>query len=63
MPYSDVFRKDMERGHIVYYGENSAIIQQHIREAVESVMLAGRSPEAALKVLKLKAQEVLEEEW
>lgn len=62
MPYSDVFRKDMERGHIVYYGENSAIIQQHIREAVESVMLAGRSPEAALQVLKLKVQEVLEEE-
>jgi multiple sugar transport system substrate-binding protein len=62
MPYSDVFQKDMERGHIVYYGENSAIIQQHIREAVESVMLAGISPADALKVLKTNVQEVLEEE-
>jgi multiple sugar transport system substrate-binding protein len=61
MPYSDVFKKDMERGHVVYYGENSAKIQQHIREAVESVMLAGTSPEEALKQLKRKAQEALEE--
>jgi len=53
----------MERGHIVYYGENSAIIQQHIREAVESVMLVGRTPEATLQILKLKVQEVLEEEY
>jgi multiple sugar transport system substrate-binding protein len=61
MPYSDVFKKDMERGHVVYYGENSAKIQQHVREAVESVMLAGTSPEEALKQLKRKAQEALEE--
>jgi len=51
----------MERGHVVYYGENSAKIQQHIREAVESVMLAGVSPDEALKNLKRKAQETLEE--
>jgi len=61
MPYSDVFKKDMERGHVVYYGENSAKIQQHVRGAVESVMLSGASPEEALKVLKRKAQETLEE--
>jgi multiple sugar transport system substrate-binding protein len=51
----------MERAHIVYYGENSAKIQQHIREAVESVMLAGASPEKALAKLKRRAQEALEE--
>jgi multiple sugar transport system substrate-binding protein len=61
MPYSEVFKKDMERGHVVYYGENSAKIQQHIREAVESVMLAGVAPEEALKTLRRKAQETLEE--
>jgi multiple sugar transport system substrate-binding protein len=61
MPYANVFKEDMERGHIVYYGENSAKIQDHIREAVESVMLAGASPEAALEKLKRKAQEALEE--
>lgn len=62
MPYSDVFKGDMERGHVVYYGANSAKIQQHIREAVESVMLAGESPESALKKLRRRAQEALEEE-
>jgi len=61
MPYSDVFKKDMERGHVVYYGENSAKIQEHVRGAVESVMLSGMSPEEALKNLKRKAQEALEE--
>ena len=62
MPYSDVFKNDMERGHVVYYGANSAKIQQHVREAVESVMLAGAAPEAALEKLKRKAQEALEED-
>jgi len=61
MPYSDVFTNDMAKGHIVYYGENSAKIQSHIREAVESVMLAGSSPEDALQTLKRKVQEVLDE--
>jgi multiple sugar transport system substrate-binding protein len=61
MPYSSVFKGDMERGKIVYYAGNSAKIQQHIREAVESVMLAGSSPEKALKNLKRKAQETLDE--
>ena len=61
MPYSEVFTNDMAKGHIVYYGENSAKIQSHIREAVESVMLAGVSPEDALKTLRRKVQEVLDE--
>lgn len=61
MPYSEVFRNDMSKGHIVYYGADSAKIQSHIREAVESVMLAGVSPEDALKTLRRKVQEVLEE--
>ncbi len=62
MPYSSVFKADMERGHIVYYAGNSAKIQQHIREAVESVMLAGSSPEEAVKNLRRKVQEALDEE-
>jgi multiple sugar transport system substrate-binding protein len=61
MPYSSVFKGDMERGHVVYYGENSAKIQDHIRGAVESVMLSGVSPQEALKNLRRKAQEALEE--
>ena len=61
MPVSNVFKGDMERGHVVYYGENSAKIQEHIRGAVESVMLSGISPQEALKNLRRKAQEALDE--
>ena len=61
MPYSDVFTKDMQRGHIVYYGANSAALQTLIRAAVESVMLAGETPERALAILKEAAQELLDD--
>ncbi|ORC36990.1 ABC transporter substrate-binding protein [Marispirochaeta aestuarii] len=62
MPYSDVFRDDMENGHIVYYGENSAKMQELIKQAVESVMLSGVSSEKAYATLKAEAQELLDEE-
>ena len=61
MPYSDVFTKDMARGHIVYYGANSAQLQNLIRAAVESVMLSGETPEKALATLKTAAQELINE--
>lgn len=60
-PYADVFADDMERGHIVYYAENSARMQDLIREAIESVMLSGVSPEQALSSLKVSAQELLDQ--
>ncbi|MDR2111298.1 MAG: extracellular solute-binding protein [Spirochaetaceae bacterium] len=62
MPYSDVFTKDMQRGHIVYFGANSAELQSLIRAAVESVMLSGETPERALAVLKAAAQELIDEQ-
>jgi multiple sugar transport system substrate-binding protein len=61
MPYSKVFADDMEKGHIVYYGANSAKMQELVREAVESVMLSGVAPEKALSSLKVKAQELLDQ--
>ncbi|MBB6482122.1 extracellular solute-binding protein [Spirochaeta isovalerica] len=62
IPYADVFASDMEKGNIVYYAENSAKIQELIKEAIEGVMLSGISPEKALASLKVKAQEVLDQE-
>ena len=62
VPYSDVFTKDFERGHIVYYGKSSAEFQTLIRSAVESVMLSGVTPEKALATLKTAAQELLDEQ-
>ena len=61
IPYADVFAGDMEKGHIVYYAENSAKMQELLKEAIESVMLSGIAPEKALESLKTKAQELLEE--
>lgn len=62
IPYSEVFTKDFERGHIVYYGKNSAELQTLIRTAVESVMLSGVTPEKALATLKTAAQELIDEQ-
>ncbi len=62
MPYSDVFTKDFDRGHIVYYGSASAEFQTLVRGAVESVMLSGETPEKALATLKRAAQELLDEQ-
>ena len=59
IPYTDVFAGDMEKGHVVYFAENSAKMQDLIREAVESVMLAGVDPQKALATLKTKAQEIM----
>lgn len=62
MPYSDVFIKDMDRAHMIYYGPKSAELQTLIRNAVESVMLSGVSPEKALAMLKASAQELVDEQ-
>ncbi|MCK9524265.1 MAG: extracellular solute-binding protein [Proteobacteria bacterium] len=62
MPYSQIFIDDMERAHMVYYGENSDEIQTQIRYAVESVMLSGVSPEKALATLRAAVQEIIDEQ-
>ncbi len=61
MPFSDVFSADMERGHIVYFGAESAKLQELIKGAVESVMLSGVAPEKALETLRAEAQELLDD--
>ncbi|MCK4515131.1 MAG: ABC transporter substrate-binding protein, partial [Spirochaetaceae bacterium] len=61
-PYAEVFAQDMERGNIVYFAENSSRMQELIKEAVEAVMLSGESPEKALASLRVKAQELLDQQ-
>lgn len=62
MPYSDVFRSDLEKAHIVYYGANSPKIDALLKTAVESVMMGAAEPEKALADLKKSVQEVLNEQ-
>lgn len=59
LPYSEVFIKDMERGHIVYYAENANKIQDALKTAVNGVMLEGIAPEAAYEKLKETVQKFI----
>ncbi len=61
MPYSDVFKSDLEKSSIVYYAENSSKIDSLLKTAVESVMLSGVTPEKALADLKKSVQETIDE--
>jgi multiple sugar transport system substrate-binding protein len=61
MPYSDVFKSDLEKGSIVYYAENSPKINTLLKTVVESVMLSGVTPEKALETLKRDLQAVINE--
>ena len=62
MPFSDVFAKDMAAAHIVYYGASSSKIDSLLKEAFESVMLAGVEPQKALDKLRKDVMEVLSDE-
>ncbi|HEY8541406.1 MAG TPA: extracellular solute-binding protein, partial [Pseudothermotoga sp.] len=61
-PYAKVFLEDMEKAHIVPLHPKGPQFEQLIKEAVESVMLTTTTPEEALKTLKKKANELLQEE-
>jgi len=61
MPYSDVFMKDFDAAKIVYIGKGSSRLNALLKEAFESVMLAGAEPKAALDKLRKSAQAVLDE--
>ena len=58
MPYSKVFADDMARAHIVYYGANSAALQNLIKKAVESAMLQNVPSDRVLATLKKDATDL-----
>jgi multiple sugar transport system substrate-binding protein len=61
-PYSDVFTKDLAAAHMVYYGASSSKLDSLLKEAFESVMVAGVEPQKALDKLRKDANAVLAEE-
>ena len=61
MPYSAVFAKDLAAGHMVYYGAASSKIDALLKEAFESVMLAGVDPQKALEKLRAGVEAALAE--
>jgi multiple sugar transport system substrate-binding protein len=62
MPYSNVFKADLEKAPIVYYGASSLLINNLVKEAVESVMLQKTAPEKAVETLRTKVQQALDEQ-
>lgn len=58
-PYSDVFRKDFARSHIVYFEKGASEIQSAINSAIKQVMLQGVDPSAAYDSLQKTVKEIL----
>ncbi|MCL2834079.1 MAG: extracellular solute-binding protein, partial [Treponema sp.] len=48
IPFSGVFAKDLEKGKLVYYAENSSAINDRMRAAVEAAMLLGEDSRSVL---------------
>jgi multiple sugar transport system substrate-binding protein len=61
IPYSQVFTDEMERAQVVYYAEDSAELQELVREAVESVMYGRATPEKAYVRLRTFAQAIIDD--
>ena len=59
MKYSDVFKYDFSRSHILYYGKNAAAIQTAIDTAIKNVMISDVSPADAYKQLQASVLEYL----
>ncbi|MGD1816275.1 MAG: ABC transporter substrate-binding protein [Pleomorphochaeta sp.] len=62
IPYSDVFKEDMEHATISYYDEYSSAIEDKMKTAFEKVMLQGEDPEKVLVEFRADVQEILDQE-
>jgi len=60
-PYADVFAADMARSKSVMLHELNPQFDELLKEAIESVMLTGVTPQQALDTLRRKANELLQE--
>ena len=59
MPFSDVFKADFARSHVLYYGKNAPAIQIAIDTAIKNVMISNVSPADAYKQLQASVLEYL----
>lgn len=62
MPYSEVFKEDMEHATLVYYAENSSAINDKFQVAVESAMLQGEDPAKVLDTFRKAVQAILDDQ-
>ncbi|ADK82320.1 ABC transporter substrate-binding protein [Sediminispirochaeta smaragdinae] len=62
IPYSDVFARDMQKAHLVYYAESSAAINDKFKAAVESAMVLGEDPAVVLSKFRKEVQDIIDSE-
>jgi multiple sugar transport system substrate-binding protein len=62
MPYSSVFKSDLEHATLTYYSGNSNAIRDKMKLAVESVMLQNETSENALKTFRRQVQDILDQQ-
>lgn len=60
IPYSDVFKADMEKATMSYYDEYSDAIEDKMKTAFEKVMLQGDNPEKVLVEFRRDVQEIID---
>ncbi|MDD4083794.1 MAG: ABC transporter substrate-binding protein, partial [Sphaerochaetaceae bacterium] len=59
MPYSEVFKEDMENATLVYFDSYSSAIQDKMKTAVEKVMLQDEDPQKVLTEFRAAVQDIL----
>lgn len=62
MPYSDVFKSDLEHATLTYYSGNSSAVIEKMKQAVEAVMLQNEDSETVLKNFRRQVQSIIDEE-
>lgn len=62
MPYSEVFKNDLEHATLTYYSGNSRAVIDKMKEAVEAVMLQNEDPESVLRTFRRQVQSLIDEE-
>ena len=62
MPYSEVFKNDLEHATLTYYSANSKAIRDKMKQAVEAVMLENRDPNEVLADFRRQVQDLIDDQ-
>ena len=62
MPYSEVFKNDLEHATLTYYSANSNAIRDKMKQAVEAVMLEGKDSQTVLEDFRRQVQDLLDDQ-
>ncbi len=61
IPYSEVFKDDLDKATLTFYGPNASAITDRMKQAVNAVMLEGQDPKSVLTTFRRQVQELIDE--